>query len=407
MFFVFFNHKHFDVLGIYFHWPFCLSKCIYCDFGSIVVDDKKFSLDFQQTYAECCKKQLLYFKKKINQDDTTEYVGSIYFGGGTPSLIHVEIIKDLISFVKQEFDVATNCEITIEANPTSCCDEKFSKLYQYGVNRISIGVQSFDDIELSFLGRKHSSQEAINTIENAKKIFPKWSFDLIYGLPRQSLEKWLKELQFSMNFKPKHISLYTLIVEKNTLLGKMVANGIVIPKSDDEMGAFYDATNNFIKQQYAVNNIRQYEVSNYATKEHESTHNLTYWKYNNYIGIGAGAHGRIKRLNSNTIFETICIKNPQKWITNIQKGGNGLHIDNELLKQEMAEEIIIMGLRTIYGINIIDIQKRFGLNIMDFIHLETLQKFINEGLMRLDNNTIYATEKGLSLLNSIICNIIK
>ncbi|MBQ7552328.1 MAG: radical SAM family heme chaperone HemW [Rickettsiales bacterium] len=395
------------MFGIYFHWPFCLSKCVYCDFGSIVVDKEKFSLDFQNTYAECCKRQLLYFKSKIQLTNDNEKVSSIYFGGGTPSLIDVNVVKDLILFVKQEFNVEHNCEITIEANPTSCCYEKFEQLNRCGVNRISIGVQSFDDIELSFLGRKHSSKEAIKTIENAKKVFPKWSIDLIYGLPRQNINKWLQELQFAIEFQPQHLSLYTLIVENNTLLGKMVENGVVIPKNNDELGEFYIATNDFIKNTYQKTKIRQYEVSNYSIKGYESRHNLAYWKYYDYIGIGAGAHGRMNYLNTNTRFETICVCNPNEWMECVMNGRNGLITENPLSTKEIAEEIIMMGLRTIYGINILDIKKRFNLNIMEFIEIKLLQKLMEANILSFENGGMVATNQGLPVIDGFIYKIIK
>ena len=395
------------MFGIYFHWPFCLSKCVYCDFGSIVVNNETFCLDFQKTYAECCKKQLLYFKSKIQPTNDNEKVSSIYFGGGTPSLIDVDIVKDLILFVKQEFNLEHDCEINIEANPTSCCYEKFEQLNRCGVNRISIGVQSFDDIELSFLGRKHSSKEAIKTIESAKQVFPKWSIDLIYGLPRQNINKWLQELQFAIEFQPQHLSLYTLIVEDNTLLGKMVKNGVVIPKTNDELGEFYIATNNFIKNTYQKTKIRQYEVSNYSIKGYESRHNLTYWQYYEYIGIGAGAHGRIDYLGTNTRFETTCIYNPHKWIECIKNGENGLITENLLSKREISEEIIIMGLRTLYGINTTDIKQRFNLDITDFINTQALQDFIQNDLLAINNNCIVATHKGIPVIDGILNKIIK
>ena len=396
------------MFGIYFHWPFCLSKCVYCDFGSIVVNNETFDLDFQKTYAECCKKQLLYFKSKVqSMNDDNKKVSSIYFGGGTPSLIDVDIVKDLILFVKQEFDLEYNCEITIEANPTSCCYEKFEKLYKCSINRISIGVQSFDDIELSFLGRKHSSKEAIKTIEEAKQVFPKWSIDLIYGLPRQNIDKWLQELQFAIDFQPQHLSLYTLIVEDNTLLGKMVKNGVVIQKTNDELGEFYIATNNFVKDAYQKTKIRQYEVSNYSIKGYESRHNLTYWQYYEYIGIGAGAHGRIDYLGTNTRFETTCIHNPHKWMECIKNGGNGLTTEKLLSKQEIAEEIIIMGIRTIYGINMFDIKKRFNLNIMDFINQKYCKNLINNNLLSIKNGCIVATNQGTPVIDGIVNKIIK
>ena len=223
------------MFGLYFHWSFCSSKCIYCDFGSRVLDkkDKEKFADLQKNYINCCEKQLEYFAEKIK--DKNKEITSIYFGGGTPSLLDVNTIQELIKKAKSLYNTSNDCEITLEANPTTFEIKKFNDFADVGINRLSLGVQSMNNKNLSWLGRKHTINEALTAIDKIKNIFPKWSFDLIYGLPRQSIDEWLCELKQTSSLKPQHLSLYTLIVDKNTILGKMVQNGIVAPKTEDEM----------------------------------------------------------------------------------------------------------------------------------------------------------------------------
>ena len=382
------------VFGIYFHWPYCLSKCIYCDFGTTILP-----VDInQQHYAENCKKQLEYFKEKIKQ---TEPITSIYFGGGTPSLLEPNIITELVDCVKSTFNVSTNCEITLEANPTSFEVNKFEKFYQAGVNRLSLGVQSMDDIELQFLGRRHTVAQAVAAINEIKHIFPRWTFDLIYGLPKQTLTKWLDELARALELGSQHLSLYTLIVDENTLLGQMVARGIVIPKTDDELADFYDATNEFINQN---SDLKHYEVSNYAVSGQESRHNLAYWNSDDYIGIGAGAHGRL-RYTDGQRYELQSIFNPKQWNDNIANGGNGLEVERALIEYEQAEEILIMGLRTKFGIDLEDIHRRFGFDLRKYLDTSKLAEFAEHKLVIYDNKRLKLTYHGLKVLDGIVRKI--
>ena len=383
------------VFGIYFHWPYCLSKCIYCDFGTTILP-----ADInQQNYAENCKRQLDYFSKKIKQ---TEPVSSIYFGGGTPSILEPNIIAELIDNVRDTFDIATNCEITLEANPTSFEIGKFEKFRQAGVNRLSLGVQSMDDNELQFLGRKHTVAQAVAAINEIKQIFSRWTFDLIYGLPKQTLTKWLDELAQALALGSQHLSLYTLIVDKNTLLGQMVARGIVIPKTEDELADFYDATNEFISKN---SNLKHYEVSNYAVSGQESRHNLAYWNSDDYIGIGAGAHGRLRYTDSQR-YELQNIFNPKQWNDNIANGGNGLEVERALTEYEQAEEILIMGLRTKFGIDLEDIHRRFGFDLMKYLDAKKLSEFSEQGLLICNKNGLKLTYHGLKILDAVVRKII-
>lgn len=390
------------MFGIYFHWSYCLSKCIYCDFGSSILDNKVNFQQLQHHYVECCKKQLCYFKTKIGK---SKQISSIYFGGGTPSLLNGSIINELIQSVKNEFDILDDCEITLEANPTSSNEEKFYEFYSVGINRLSIGVQSFSDKNLNFLGRKHNVKDAINTIEMAKKIFPKYSFDLIYGLPNQTLEQWSLELKQAFLLKPKHISLYTLIVDDNTILGQMVKRGIVMPKTEDEMSVFYDLTNSLITKN---SNLEQYEVSNYSIPKYESCHNLIYWKSYDYIGIGAGAHGRLF-YEDGYRYEIKNIFNPNLWKDDIKNGNNGIEVERILTKKEQVEEILIMGLRTKYGINIDDIKRRFNVNIFEFLDDKNVNEMINSDFLiyNEENKILKLTYEGLKILDFVLQKIIK
>ena len=383
------------MFGIYFHWPYCLSKCNYCDFGTTILPANI----NQQNYAENCKRQLAYFSKKIKQ---TTPISSIYFGGGTPSLLEPNIIAGLVDYVKNTFDVATDCEITLEANPTSFEVNKFENFRRAGVNRLSLGVQSMDDNELQFLGRKHTVAQAVAAISEIKQIFPRWTFDLIYGLPKQMLPQWLDELAQALELGSQHLSLYTLIVDKNTLLGQMVARGIVIPKTEDELADFYDATNEFIRQN---SDLEHYEVSNYAVSGQESRHNLAYWNSDDYIGIGAGAHGRL-RYTDGQRYELQSIFNPKQWSENVKNNGKGLEVERALTEYEQAEEILIMGLRTKFGIDLEDIRQRFGFNLMKYLDTSKLAEFAEQKLLTYDNKMLKLTYQGLKVLDLVVRKII-
>ena len=349
-----------------------------------------------------------YFQKKIKQNKHQKELTSIYFGGGTPSLLRPEFVKTLINEAKNLFNLSNDCEITLEANPTSFELEKFSHFNEAGVNRLSLGVQSFDDNELAWLGRKHSAKQAIYAIEEIKKIFPKWSFDLIYGLPKQKLEKWVDELNFALSLEPKHLSLYTLIVDEHTPLGRMVQLGNVVPKTDDEMADFYDATNEVIKKMYLnkLQKLQQYEVSNYAVSGFESQHNLCYWHSYDYIGVGSMAHGRLTYQNGKR-YEILNKTDVKEWISELDgKSANGLEVEKPITRQEQVEEILIMGLRTKYGIDLAEIQRRFGIDILEYCDVDKIKMFENQGLLLINNQRMVLTYEGLKILDSILAKIL-
>ena len=317
-------------------------------------------------------------------------------------MLEPNIIAELVDCVKSTFNVAADCEITLEANPTSFEVNKFEKFRQAGVNRLSLGVQSMDNNELQFLGRKHTVAQAVAAINEIKQIFPRWTFDLIYGLPKQTLTKWLDELAQALELGSQHLSLYTLIVDEETLLGQMVARGIVIPKTEDELADFYDATNEFIRQN---SNLEHYEVSNYAVSGQESRHNLAYWNSDDYIGIGAGAHGRLCYEDGHR-YELQSIFNPKQWSENVKNNGNGLEVERALTEYEQAEEILIMGLRTKFGIDLEDIRQRFGFDLRKYLDTSKLAEFAEQNLVIYDNKRLKLTYQGVKVLDAVVRGII-
>ena len=395
------------MFGVYVHWPFCLSKCIYCDFNSNVIQQKDVNNpELQKKYCECCKKQIQYFSKKIQHNKYQRKVSSIYFGGGTPSLLSPFTVSNIIKEIINLLPLEENCEITLEANPTSFELEKFYHFHEIGINRISLGVQSFDDNELSWLGRKHTSIQAISAIKEIKNIFPYWNFDLIYGLPRQSINKWLEELKIAFSLDPQHLSLYTLIIDKNTPLGKMVQTGNIVAKTNDEMANFYNATNKFISNIEKNKKIKQYEISNYAIPSFESKHNCCYWDSYDYIGIGPMAHGRLT-YNDEKKYEIICHNNIQKWFEDLEKKQNGLEIERSLSKQELVEEILLMGLRTTNGVNVKDIYKRFSIDITKYIDNNNVYALEKQNFLHFSNQVLKLTYSGAKILDTILLKILK
>jgi oxygen-independent coproporphyrinogen-3 oxidase len=354
-------------LAIYIHYPFCKSKCPYCDFNSHVRD----SVDngaFEAAYM----RELEHFAALTGARKIT----SIFFGGGTPSLMPAKLVESIINKIGSLWQLADDCEITLEANPTSVEAEKFTAFRAAGVNRVSIGVQSFDEAELKFLGREHSAGEARNAIELAAKIFPRYSFDLIYALKQQTLAGWEKSLQDALKITRGHISLYQLTIEPAT---NFYHRKVQIPP-EDLAAEFYELA----QQICEAHGLPAYEVSNHARAGNESAHNLTYWRYGEYLGIGAGAHGRINNHAS------AMVKSPEKWLELVQKNGNGLEVWQKLSAAEQEEERIMMGLRLAEGIEL----------------ERDVTALISQGLLERIGTKTRATKKGMLLLNGIISKIL-
>ncbi|HJD55352.1 MAG TPA: radical SAM family heme chaperone HemW [Rickettsia endosymbiont of Pyrocoelia pectoralis] len=381
-------------LSIYIHWPFCLSKCPYCDFNSHVAN----SVDHDY-WLISYKKEIEYFKHIIQN----KYIKSIFFGGGTPSLMNPKTVEGIINKISSLAIIDEQTEITLETNPTSFETEKFKEFRAAGVNRVSIGVQSLKEDDLKRLGRTHDSLQAIKTIEAANKIFSRVSFDLIYARENQTLNDWQQELTQAMSLATGHISLYQLTIEKGTPFYKLFHDGNLILPNSDLAAEMYEWTNDYLESQ----KYYRYEISNYVNKGQECVHNLTYWNYNNYLGIGPGAHSRIYSNHLSISEDPIAVSaimmwhKPEKWLETVNNKGNGIQTNAQLTKQEMIEEILMMGLRLSKGINIKTLEQKIEAKLEDILDMNNLQHYQKLDLIRLDEN-IYLTDKGLMLHSYIV-----
>ena len=374
--------------SLYIHWPFCESKCPYCDFNSHVRE----KIDSER-WLNAYLKEIEFYADKQKK------ITSIFFGGGTPSLMKPEMVAKILEKVRSSFDVEKNIEITLEANPSSFEVEKFKEFKAAGINRVSIGVQSFDENALKFLGRRHDSKQAVKAIEEAGKIFGNFSFDLIYALPGQTAEVWEKELDRALAFNSPHISLYQLTIEKGTPFYSDFHKGKFTLPDEETQTDLYLLTLDKCKQK----GLERYEVSNFAKPGFESKHNLSYWLQNDYIGIGPGAHGRIHEGNSKVA--TMDIHAPENWMEAVEKKGEGIQSKETLGKKEILEELLFMGLRIRDGIKL---QKftELGFEFTELFDKKLVEKLCNEGLMKIDNECIKLTDKGLLIHTNIVSRLL-
>ena len=373
--------------GLYIHWPFCVSKCPYCDFNSHV----KAAVDWQEWFA--------YLKAEIDFYDKRTWgrrLTSIFFGGGTPSLMPAVMIEGLIATAQKYWAFDQGIEITLEANPSSVESQKFADYRQSGINRLSIGIQSLNDRDLKFLGRHHDSRQAIQAIELAAKHFKKYSFDLIYALPHQTLGDWQQELNQAMSLAGSHLSLYQLTIEQGTVFEKNYKEGLW-PMPDQELSAdFYQWTNNFMKGK----GFHHYEISNYAKPNAQCRHNLTYWRYQDYIGIGPGAHGRFK-LNQQK-YASFQLKIPETWQQYLLLHGHGTKDFYPLSPLERRTEAVLMGLRLEDGINVALAAHETGINLLVSLSDKALRELQAQQLLTVTTTKIQAIELGRLKLNALI-----
>ena len=376
-------------LSIYIHYPFCKAKCPYCDFNSHVrdgVDHENFLLAYE--------KELEFFAAKISPRQVT----TIFFGGGTPSLMPIFLVEGILRKISQLWTLDENCEITLEANPTSFESSKFKALRDVGINRLSIGIQALNDADLKFLGREHSAKEAIATIEVAAKIFDNFSFDLIYARPKQSLESWQEELSRAINFGTKHLSLYQLTIEKGTKFYSQFARKEFAMPDENLAAEFYEMTNQITRS----NGLELYEISNYAKKNYECEHNLVYWQGGDYLGIGAGAHSRIYFNQEAARSGIVMLHEPIAWLKKVQETGAGIQKIEKITREELLEELIIMGLRLRDGIDNQIFQTHFGKKLTDIFDFKKLQILASQGLIQISENQIKITESARLLTNLVI-----
>ncbi|WP_081822127.1 radical SAM family heme chaperone HemW [Acidocella facilis] len=376
-----------DQLALYFHWPFCLAKCPYCDFNSHVRE----SLPQAQMLAALTA-ELGYEAARLGRRE----VGSIFFGGGTPSLMDPESVAALIQEAGRVFSLAPEAEITLEANPTSVEAAKFQAYRQAGVNRVSIGVQSFEIEALRFLGRQHSAQQAIAAIELGASIFPRISFDLIYARPGQDQKSWRAELRQALDLAADHLSLYQLTIEDGTKFATLHARGEFTLPDEDEAEALYDIT----AEEAGRYGLQRYEVSNYAKPGGESRHNMTYWRYGDYAGIGPGAHGRLSL--GGRLLATTRHRAPEPWMERVAAHGHGTTLEEDIPAQDRAREALIMGLRLREGIAAPHFAARTGIALLDAIEPEILDECLAEGYLTFAEDRLAATAQGIKRLDALL-----
>src|SRR5690349_21129385 len=324
--------------GVYVHWPFCLSKCPYCDFNSHVrhaaLDEPRFLRAFQAEIASTAART----------PDRT--VSSIFLGGGTPSLMQPETVGTILDTIGKHWTVSPNVEVSLEANPTSVEATRFRGFRAAGINRVSLGVQALDDAALKALGRLHSAQEALEAVAIARSTFERYSFDLIYARPGQTPQAWAAELKRAIEEAGEHLSLYQLTIERETPFAALHAAGKLLIPGDDTARALYDATQDVCTSA----GLPAYEVSNHARPGDECRHNLVYWRAQEYAGIGPGAHGRLDIGGDRHAIATE--RRPETWLARVEQDGHGLIADDVLTSAETADEFLLMGLRLAEGIDV-------------------------------------------------------
>jgi putative oxygen-independent coproporphyrinogen III oxidase len=372
-------------LALYIHWPFCVSKCPYCDFNSHVRE----IVD-----TEAWQRALLADLAYEAALTPTRRIGSIFFGGGTPSLMPPTIAAALIQAAGRHWGFTPDCEITLEANPSSVEASRFADLAVAGVNRISIGLQSLSDDALSFLGRAHSAQEALAAIEVAQRHFGRVSVDLIYARPGQSQTDWQAELNRAIAIGTGHLSLYQLTIEPGTRFETLVRTGEFKPLDSEEAAQMFELTRSVT----AAHGIPAYEVSNHARAGEESRHNLTYWRYGQYVGVGPGAHGRRGGL------ATMRHKKPENFLSAVARNGHGAQSETLLAPQEQAREALVMGLRLDEGVDLRRIQTATG--IEDLIDQSAAEMLVREGLITQVKSHTKVTPAGMLLLDAILVELV-
>jgi putative oxygen-independent coproporphyrinogen III oxidase len=377
-----------DPLALYIHWPFCVSKCPYCDFNSHVRGSVDQGLWRDALLADLVHEARLTEGRKIS---------SIFFGGGTPSLMPPETAAALINAAEREWGFTSDVEITLEANPSSVEAARFAELAVAGVNRVSLGLQALDDATLAFLGRGHRVEESLAALDTAQAHFGRASIDLIYARPGQSPERWDAELARAIGFGTTHMSLYQLTIEPGTRFATDVAKGDLIPLDDDAAADLYAITQNRMQ----VAGLPAYEISNHAAPGQESRHNLAYWRYRDYIGIGPGAHGR--RLGQATIRH----KKPENFLSAVERNTHGLKSEEQLDAATQAMEALLMGLRLREGVDISALSDRFAIDSADLLDWRAVDNLVGLGFINRDMWKIQVTPKGFPLLDAIMPQIVE
>ncbi len=376
-----------EPLALYIHWPFCVSKCPYCDFNSHVRD----SVD-QAAWAQALLSDLAYEAQVTGG----RQVGSIFFGGGTPSLMPPATVAALIEATDRAWGLAHNCEITLEANPSSVETARFADLAAAGVNRVSLGLQALDDDALRFLGRAHDVAEGLNALETAQASFGRVSFDLIYARPDQTLDAWQTELSRALAFGTGHLSLYQLTIEPGTRFATLAAQGTLTIPDGDSAADMFELT----RAMTAAAGLPAYEISNHARPGEESRHNLTYWRYGDYVGIGPGAHGR------RNAHATERHRKPENYLAAVARNGHGTKVEAGLDPATRATEALLMGLRLGEGVHLGRIGALSGIACDALIDRGALRELNGLGLVTHKGARLRVTERGMLLLDAILPRLV-
>jgi len=377
-----------QAFGVYVHWPFCLSKCPYCDFNSHVrhaaIDEPRFLRAFHIEIGKTAERL------------RGRTVSSIFFGGGTPSLMQPSTIAGVLNSIARQWRVAPDAEITMEANPSSVEAERFRGYRTAGVNRVSLGVQALDDRVLAELGRLHNAREALDAVDVARKVFDRYSFDLIYARPGQEPEAWAAELKTALAEAGEHLSLYQLTIEPDTPFSALYAAGKLRLPDEDTARALYDTTQDIC----AAHGLPAYEISNHARPGGECRHNLVYWRSHEYAGIGPGAHGRIDIDGER--HATATERRPEAWLSLVESQGHGLVTDDVLTREERSDEFLLMGLRLAEGIDVARYEAISGRKL-DPARVATL---LEHGLVEMTGDgCLRVTLPGFPVLDAVVADL--
>jgi putative oxygen-independent coproporphyrinogen III oxidase len=374
--------------GVYLHWPFCAAKCPYCDFNSHVRHQKP----DQARYAAAFAREIETIAARI----PGRTVSSIFLGGGTPSLMEPATVGALLDAVARHWSLDKHVEVTLEANPSSVEAERFRGYRAAGVNRVSLGVQALDDRDLKFLGRLHNVEEAMRAVGLAREIFPRLSFDLIYARPGQRAEAWAAELKQAIGYAADHLSLYQLTIEPETPFYALHAAGKLKIPEEDEAAALYQVTQDVCD----AAGLPAYEISNHAVPGAECRHNLIYWRYGEYAGIGPGAHGRL--VGADGRHATVNERVPEAWLEKVESWGDSLVTDDRLTSEEEGDEMLLMGLRLAEGIDLSRYRTLAGRGLDP----SRLSDLVAHGMVeKAPNDHVRATRAGFFVLDAVVADL--
>ena len=377
--------------ALYIHWPFCAKKCPYCDFNSHVRE---------QVEMAVWQDALLADMRSESEACGGETLTSIFFGGGTPSLMPPALVATLLAEAERLWGFASDIEVTLEANPSSVEAANFADLAAAGVNRVSLGIQSLDDDTLQWLGRLHGAREALSALEVAQNAFQRVTFDLIYALPGQTPAQWEAQLTRALSFGTDHLSLYQLTIEPGTRFETDVRLGRFVPLDDDAAADLYDLTQELTE----AAGLPAYEVSNHAREGQESRHNLTYWRYQDYAGIGPGAHGR--RSWHGGGFATVRHKKPENFLKAVAERGHGIAEQHSLSPEDQVSEALLMGLRLAEGIDLAAFEARFARSRWEMVSQSGLKTYTDLGFVWQRGDRIGVARKGMAVLNTLIAALV-